>query len=184
MADEKERQPHKDAGEIVIDFGQGKISFGGLFQGIGNVIDAVAKSIEEDKGEFKREGTFSSPSGRVKAVYGISVKTSLAGVPLVESFGNVRSTSGGPKPEEVREPLVDMFDEQNHLIVLIEIPGVEEEQIRTNISGNTLTLSTEGGERKYYKEIALPNDIETSTMESSYKNGVLRMKFAKKDEQK
>lgn len=27
MSDEKEGQPRKDAGEIVIDFGQGKISF-------------------------------------------------------------------------------------------------------------------------------------------------------------
>jgi len=180
MPDKKEEQAKKESAELEIDFGRGKISFGGLFQGIGNVIDLVSKLAEEEKGEVKREGTVSSASGRVKAVYGLSVKTSLAGIPLVESFGNVRSTSKGPVVEEEREPLVDLFDEQNHVVILIELPGVEEQHIRTDINGDLLTLSTEGGERKYHKEVVLPKDVDTGNVERKYKNGILEIKIGKK----
>lgn len=180
MPEKKDEQKQKEAGEVQVDFGRGKISFGGLFQGIGSVIDLVSKMTEEGKEEAKREGVLTAPSGRVKAVYGLSVKTSLAGVPLVESFGNVKGTSKGPVVEEEREPLVDVFDEQAHLVVIIELPGVAEEHIRTDIKGDVLTLSTQGGERKYYKEIVLPNNVDTTSVDSKYKNGILEIKLGKK----
>ncbi|MGZ3749577.1 MAG: hypothetical protein ACXVCD_19725, partial [Pseudobdellovibrionaceae bacterium] len=110
MSAQKDDQKKKDEEKVEIDFGIGKISFGGLFQGIGSLIDLVSKMEEVGKGEAKREGEFTSPSGRVKAVYGFSVKTSLGEMPTVEPFGNVRRTSKGPVVEEERQPLVDVFD--------------------------------------------------------------------------
>ncbi len=68
----------KDEEKVDVDFGVGKISFSGLFQGIGGLIDLVSQ-IDEEKGEVRREREFTSPSGRVKAVYGLSVKTGLGG---------------------------------------------------------------------------------------------------------
>src|SRR3989442_2715664 len=117
MAAKDEQQKKKDDKEIAVDFGIGKISFGGLFQGIGNIIDLVSKIEEEGKDEVKREGEFTSPSGRVKAIYGLSIKTAAGGKPSVEPFGNVRKTARGPVVEEEREPLVDVFDENDHVVV-------------------------------------------------------------------
>lgn len=179
MSVKKNYQKKKDE-EIEFDFGLGKISFGGLFQGIGNVIDLVSKMEEEGKGEVRREGGFTSPSGRVKAVYGFSIKTGLSGKPTVEPFGNVKKTPKGPVVEEERQPLVDLFDEKDHVLVIIELPGVEKEHIDTKIKGDILTLSADDGDRKYYKEVVLPKNVDASTLKSKYKNGVLEIRIDKK----
>jgi len=178
MSIKDDKKEEKDKAEI--DFGIGKISFGGLFQGIGSVIDLVSKMEEEGKGETKREGEFTSPSGRVKAVYGFSVKTGVGGKPTVEPFGNVRKTPKGPVVEEERQPLVDVFDEKDHVLVIIELPGVEKEQISAEVKGDILTLSAATGERKYYKEVILPKDVDAGTLKSKYKNGVLEIRIEKK----
>jgi HSP20 family protein len=168
----------KDDGNIEIDFGIGKISFGGLFQGIGNLIDLVSKIDQASQEDVKHEGEFTSPSGQVKAVYGVSVKTTVGGKPTVESFGNVKRTPKGPVVEEERQPLVDVFDEKDHIVVIVELPGVEEKQISTKLEGDVLTLSATG-DRKYYKEVVLPKDVDTGTLQSKYKNGVLELRINK-----
>ena len=180
MSAKDEAQKKKGEEEVEIDFGLGKISFGGLFQGIGNIIDLVSKMEEEGKGEVKREEEFTSPSGRVKAVYGLSVKTGLGGKPTIESFGNVRKTPKGPVVEEERQPLVDVFDEKDHILIIIELPGVEEEQISIKVKGDILTLSAANGGRKYYKEVVLPKDVDADIVTSKYKNGVLEIRISKK----
>jgi HSP20 family protein len=180
MAAKDDDQKKQDEEKTEIDFGIGKFSFGGLFQGIGSLIDLVSKMEEEGKGEVNREGEFTSPSGRVKAVYGLSVKTGLGGKPTVESFGNVRRTHKVPVVDEEREPLVDVFDEKDHVLVIVELPGVAEEQISTKVNGDILTLSAAEGGRKYYKEVVLPKDVDAGTLTSSYKNGVLELRMSKK----
>lgn len=168
MSINDDKQEKKD--EVEIDFGVGKISFGGLFQGIGSVIDLVSKMEEEGKGGI----------GRVKAVYGFSVKTGFGGKPVVEPFGNVRKTPKGPVVEEERQPLVDVFDEKDHVLVIIELPGVEEKQINAQVKGDILTLSATSDERKYYKEVILPKGVDAGTLKSKYKNGVLEIRIEKK----
>lgn len=175
--DDQKKQAEK---EVEVDFGIGKISFGNLFQGIGSLIDLVSKMEEEGKGEERREGEFSSPSGRVKALYGFSVKTGLGGKPTVEPFGNVRKTPQGLRVEEERQPFVDVFDEQDHVLVIIELPGVEEEHIHTEVKDDILTLSAANGNCKYSREVVLPKDVDASTVTSKYKNGVLEIRMSKK----
>jgi len=178
--EKKDQQKKKDEEKVVVDFGIGKFSFGDLFQGIGSIIDLVSTMEEEGNSEVNREKEFTSPSGRVKAVYGLSVKTGLGGKPTVESFGNVRKTSKGAVVEEERQPLVDIFDEKDHVLIIIELPGVEEKHITTDLKGDILTLSAANGPRKYYKEVLLPKDIAAGSLKSKYKNGVLEIRIDKK----
>lgn len=171
------------AKKVEIDLGVGKLSFGGFFQGIENffeLVSDVVSRMEEGKGEETSEGEFTSPSGRVKAVYGVSIKTNLGGPPTIESFGNVKRTAQGPVVEEERQPLVDVFDEKDDVVFIIELPGIEEKQIYTEIKGDILTLSAANGSHRYYKEIVLPKDVDASTIKSKYKNGVLEIRMSKK----
>lgn len=176
---EQDQQDKKNEKAVELDFGMGKISFGGLFSGFGNIIDLVSKLEEEGADGLEREGEFTSPSGRVKAVYGLSVKTGPGRKPTVESFGNVKKTSRGPVIEEEREPLVDIFDEQDHILIIVELPGIEEKYIKTDIQGDILTLSASNGDRKYYKEVVLPEGAAPDTLKSKYKNGVLEIRIGK-----
>ncbi len=76
--------------------------------------------------------------------------------------------------------MIDIFNEKDHVLVIAELPGVEQEQIHTQIEGEILTLSATGGERKYRKDVALPKDVDVDSLQSTYKNGILEIKFNKK----
>lgn len=99
----------------------------------------------------------------------------------MQPFGNIRRTERGPIVEEVREPLTDLFDEDSLLLIVAELPGVEEKEVRIEIEDNTLKFSSTG-RRKYAKELPLPCPVDESTMETTYKNGVLEIKLPKRSE--
>ncbi len=167
----------KEKDEIEIDFGVGKISFGGLFKGLGNLIDLAAQLNEEGvekKGEIK-----GLPKG-AKGVYGFSIRT-LAGKPVIESFGNIRETAGGPVVEEVREPIIDVFDEEDRILVIAELPGVSEDEVKIEVAGDILNLTASDKERKYAKELLLPSKVKPESMKTTYKNGILEIRLEKRE---
>jgi len=169
MAEKEEKD------KVEIDFGIGKISFGGLFKGLGNLIDLASKLGEEGiekKGEIK-----GLPEG-ARGVYGFSIKT-LAGKPVIESFGNIRETAKGPVVEEVREPMVDIFDEQDHIRVIAELPGVSEKEIKIEVAGDILSLAASGRGMKYAKEILLPGKVKADSVRTAYNNGILEITLEK-----
>lgn len=172
--EEKKKREEK----VEIDFGTGKLSLGGLFKGIGNLVDLVSKLSEEAQ-EIKKTGEIKGLGEKVKGVYGFSVRTLVGGQPVVESFGNIRETPKGPVVDEVREPLVDVFDEKDNISVIAELPGIEEEEIHTEIKGDILIISAEGKERKYKKEVLLPCTVDEHSLISYYKNGVLEINLKK-----
>ncbi|MBU4311329.1 MAG: Hsp20/alpha crystallin family protein, partial [Candidatus Omnitrophica bacterium] len=84
-----------------------------------------------------------------------------------------------PVVEEEREPMVDVFDEKDHILVVAELPGVEEANIKTEIKDDILNILAEKGDRKYKKEVLLPSKVETEPITSAYKNGILEIKLKK-----
>lgn len=175
VPEKDDEQNEKIEKKVELGFRIGKLSFGDLIQGIGSFIDLVSKMEEEGKKEEKREGEFTSPSGRVKAVFGLSVKEGIGGTPKIETFGNVKRAAPRPVVEEEREPLVDIFDEEDHVSVIVELPGVQIKDIHSEFRGDILILSTTNSSYKYYKEVILPKDVETSSAKSKYKNGVFEI---------
>lgn len=165
---EKKRKEKEE--EPVIDFGLG---FGGLLKGLGDFMDTVSKMAEEGKSEVEKVGEISfDKAKKLKGMYGISVRIGGAGIPVVEKFGT--------KPEtDVREPMVDVFDEKNVVRVIAELPGVEEGDIKTELEGNILKMRAERGDRKYEKDIELPAAVK-GEMKTRYKNGVLEIELEKK----
>lgn len=166
---EKENKDRKGG-----DFDIGKISFGGLFKGIGDLLESVSKMGEEG---FERGGEAELPN-RDKVVYGFSIRT-LGGKPIVETFGNVKETPKGPVVEEVREPIVDVFDEKDHILVIAELPGVSEENVHIEVSGDMLNLTASNKDRKYAKEILLPSKVKGEPLITSYKNGIFEVTLGK-----
>jgi HSP20 family protein len=166
-----------------IDLGGGTFGLGGIFKGIGNLIDLVARLQQKGKSEFSRTGEIKGLGPkRAKAVYGFSIKLGgLAGEsPQFETFGNVkRDEKGAAVVDEVREPLVDLFDEADKIVVIAEIPGVEEQKIKIHAKDDILELKAEDSDKKYHKEILLPSKIKKESLHSTYKNGVLKITLTK-----
>jgi len=78
-----------------------------------------------------------------------------------------------------KEPIVDVFEEEDCLRVMAELPGVEENGINLKAEENTLTISTDTSARTYYKKVELPTSVKKEVFGSSYRNGILEVKLRK-----
>lgn len=161
---------------------RGSEGLGGLFKGIGNVIDLLSELAE--KGEELRQTKEFTGTGALKdlkGIYGFSVKVGLGGEPTIQSFGNIRETEKGPVVEEVREPLVDVFDEEQTVQIVAEMPGVEEKDVVVEIKDDILTVAAETGMKKYSKEVLLPAKVQPAPLSKSYRNGILEITLRKRE---
>ncbi len=166
--------------DLDIDFGIGKLSLGGLFKGIEKLVD-LAADLEEAGGEIKKEGEIdlSHLKEGMKGVFGFSIKTMAGEKTIVEPFGNIKKTPKGPKVEEEREPMVDIFDEKEEVVIIAEMPGINEEGISMDFKGDILEVKAVYKDRKYYKEVLLPAKVKSETLTSTYKNGILEVRIRK-----
>lgn len=165
---------------LDVDFGVGKLSLGGLFSGIEKLVDLAAK-LEEAGGEITKEGEIdlSHLKKGAKGVFGFSVRTAAGGRPVVEPFGNIKRTPRGPSVEEEREPLTDVFDEEEEIRVYAEMPGVQKKDTKLDLREDILDISAQSGDKKYHKEILLPAKVKPETLKWQYKNGILEVHMMK-----
>ena len=153
---------------------------GGLFKGIGGLFDLISGMGETGTEEITHTGEIKGLTDKARGIYGFTVRTGLGGQPSVERFGNVRITEKGVDVAEVSEPMVDIFEEEGFVLVIAELPGAEEKDIRLDVRGDILCLTAETGDRKYSKEVLLPSPVDADSLESTYKNGVLEIKLRRK----
>ncbi|MCD6219107.1 Hsp20/alpha crystallin family protein [Candidatus Calescamantes bacterium] len=97
-------------------------------------------------------------------------------------------------------PEVDVYEDENNVIVEAEIPGLKAEELDISVTGNTITLR---GEKKGEKEkkaknyhllertygsfervIELPTEVEAPKAKAKLKNGVLEVVLPKVAEAK
>ena len=113
-------------------------------------------------------------------VYGYSMKIGPDGKPEIQEFGNIKkSLKGAPQVKEEREPLVDIVETNSEIRVVVELPGVEKSDIKLHGTEDSLTISVDTPQSKYYKEVALPVKVKVKEASSSYKNGVLEVVLPK-----
>ncbi len=135
--------------------------------------------LESGKPEVKREGEIKDFGGikGANVAYTFSLKTLLDDEPTIQGFRNtyrhLRKPLGG------MEPLIDIFDEGTHLIVVAELPGAKEGDIKLSVEGDVLKIFVNTPAGEYEKEVLLPNPVKTDLIEATYKNNVLKVKLEK-----
>jgi HSP20 family protein len=157
-------------------------------------VDEMFRDIEELMNKEIKEFTSRIPKDYVKErkmpdgrtvrelgpfVYGYSMTIGPDGKPVVREFGNVQQSRRGPMIKEEREPLVDVVSTDDEVKVVAELPGVEKKDIKLHALDDVLTISVDTTDRKYYKEIKLPAEVDPRGSKSSYKNGVLEVTLQK-----
>jgi HSP20 family protein len=97
-------------------------------------------------------------------------------------------------------PPVDIYEDEHNLVLKLEVPGVNEENLDIQVENNTLTVK---GERTFEKEekeenfhrierrygsfvrtFRLPNAVDGDKIEAHYDKGVLKISLGKKAEAK
>ena len=111
-------------------------------------------------------------------IYGWSFRIGPDGKPVFQEFGNIPQRGITELPGS-REPLVDVQETDDEVQVTAEVPGVKKEEIDLEVTGNTLIIKVEGKDRKYYKEVELPAEVDPDSAKASYNNGVLDIQLKK-----
>ena len=117
-------------------------------------------------------------------VYGYSMKIGPDGKPEISEFGNIKKGLKGPQVKEEREPLVDVVETDREVRVVVELPGVDKNDIKLHGTEESLEISVDTPQYKYYKEVELPAKVRVREAKSTYKNGVLEVIFPRKESAK
>lgn len=110
-------------------------------------------------------------------IYGWSLRIGPDGKPQFTEFGNVKPM--GIREEAVREPLVDVIEGDEKVSVTAEVPGVSKNDIDLEITENELIIKVDTKDRKYYKEVELPCEVDPNSAKATYQNGVLDVELKK-----
>jgi HSP20 family protein len=97
-------------------------------------------------------------------------------------------------------PPVDIYETENELVVKADLPDLQEKDIDVRVENNMLTIR---GERKFEKAVnednylrveraygpftrsfSLPNTVSSENIRAEYRNGVLTLHMAKREESK
>jgi HSP20 family protein len=99
------------------------------------------------------------------------------------------------KPSEMEEvvPSVDMFRKGDDVVVKVELPGMQKEEVEVNLTEDTLTISGEKKKEKkidrkdYYRmersygsfsrSISLPPDVQTEKARARFLEGILEIRI-------
>jgi len=78
------------------------------------------------------------------------------------------------------EPLVDVFDERDCILVIAEVPGAEENSIGVELENHTLKIRAGGKYRGYRGEVGLPAEVQPSGLAWTLNNGTIELRLKRK----
>lgn len=101
---------------------------------------------------------------------------------------------------EVTFARVDISEDKDNIYVEADLPGLEQKDIRVTIKEDSLYISgkkeqskeeknknyyrLERSSRNFYRELVLPQRVDSSKVKATYKNGALKLILPKKEEAK
>lgn len=148
--------------------GSGPRGMGSLFDEIDDIFGRIDQENFREALDEKKEYSNKEPFH-----FGFSVRKGPGGETEINTFGdNVE--------KEEREPLVDVFEEDDAVRVTAEIPGANEDDIEVKVNGKNLVITAEGNQNRYSKEVELPKEVDVDSVEKNYRNGVLSLRFEEK----
>ena len=99
---------------------------------------------------------------------------------IIRGSGPFPLGQGGPGPGGggTLEPRIEVHEGEEEVIVLGELPGISEEQVRLDVEEGTLRISATDGARSFVGRAELP-PVDPASLSASCRNGVLEVKFRK-----
>jgi len=149
------------------------LGLGEIFKEIVNLVNAAGRTEEK---EVSSRGIIKGldPEKGLRGAYGISVRLGLG-----DEITKVASKSAPLKEDLTGETGFDIFDESDLVMIVVDLPGADQNSIRVKINGDTLLFEASGSGRRYFKEIPLPAPVQEETIKTSYQNGVLQISILK-----
>lgn len=84
--------------------------------------------------------------------------------------------------ENIQEPSCDVFEEEEEILIYLELPGVNQEDISIKQEGRKLLVKAKHQTGKYEKKIKVPEKAK-GMPSYSFKNGILKIQLEKEPEE-
>lgn len=116
--------------------------------------------------------------------YGFSVSRHPGEEPEIREFGNIfPDDDEDDELESVkqqfrvneRKPLIDVFEIDEKIHVMVELPDVEKEDINLDVTETLLKLDAQTEIISYSESVELPSSVDPDTAKATYLNGVLEV---------
>ncbi len=141
-------------------------SITGMMEGLKGLAEGLGKLAETAK----------SADGEPKIAFGYSVRT-MEGAVQGSSMPGF-SPSVQPRREEpaAREPLVDVFEEAEAILIVAEVPGVAPDGLTLTVREGALEI-TGTGRARYHRLVTLPCTVTAAGMSHALRNGILEVRL-------
>ena len=166
---------------------------GGVFRNLDRFIEDMEKELTDSikmidvPDNLLREKKY--PDGSIRKeygpfVYGYNMRIGSDGKLKIREFGNMKPqfVDGKLTPinlQEKREPLVDMIEEDDKVKIITELPGVKKEDIHVHATPQEMTINVDTPQKKFFKDVKFPSEVDENSAHSVYLNGVLETVFKK-----
>jgi HSP20 family protein len=152
------------------------MALGGVFDGLKGLADGLGKLAEAAQQARHAGGAtrveIGGQEGRM--VFGYAVRT-LDGA--VQAFGHVpQPKQEGMHVPEARQPIVDVFEEADAILVVAEVPGLDPEKLTLSVEDGALRIEGEGAVR-YRHRVPLPGPVDAAAMTKACRNGILDVRL-------
>ena len=141
-------------------------------------IDKYFEDFEKDIEEAVKQSIFGEGNPTRPFVAGFSFNLGPDNKPSVQIFGdNPVKRDGFRSP--ISEQVVD--NDAGVLRLILEMPGVEKEDINAEATEDSLVVTAERGEKRYRSELSLKAQVRPDSGRAEYRNGMLEISFSLKD---
>jgi HSP20 family protein len=198
MAEEKKGEQEFDLSNVI----GGKLNILGLNLDLGKLLSApaeVAEQLEELREKLKQAGGKEAVGDEEwqRGAVGVSGHISTRGLlgdreyhigttprPGATPRPGSRSRPPARTPEtapiDIGEPAVDLYHEDQEIVVVAEVPGVGLEDVELKVDGSVLSLSTRPGVRRQYRKVIdLGAAVDRESLRATCRNGVLEARLKK-----
>lgn len=164
------------------------LGFNALFKGLDKFINLMADMVENDKDEAEIKGTIGDGLNNkdIMGSYGFKIKLGTDNIRsrvedgIKEAIGRTESNEK-KKTSSPLEPVTDIFDEEDRIIIVMEMPGVALDEIHYNTRGHTVFVSAANKDSSYSKKIELKFIPVFSDISMSLNNSLATMVISKAD---
>jgi len=140
-------------------------------------LDDYFEDLEREIQEVVKKSIDSAKLGR-PFVAGFTLNVGPEGKPSIQIFGDSPVRHDGFR-SPINEQVVDV--KGGVLRIILEMPGVEKQDIKVDATEDTAVVTAERGEKRYRAELNLKASVKPDSGKAEYKNGMLEISFSLKD---
>jgi HSP20 family molecular chaperone IbpA len=114
------------------------------------------------------------------ALFGVSMGVARSPIRVAPERGARPAVRRHPVRDQAREPIADVFDEDDHFAVVVQLPGIEPAAVTWQVREDTaVVIRAQAAGRTYGRTIDLGGRVDAATATTRHENGILELRLWK-----